>query len=80
MGNGHELGGKYREDPINSHKDAGRSRGLEAKKHSRDGASWTPTESRIRDGLMKQFCKLGEGSSGNSAEYCANYDLIDWSK
>lgn len=47
------------------------------RKLARDGTSWTPTEQRTRDRLMKQFTKL-EGASGNSEAYRTNFDLIDW--
>lgn len=39
----------------------------------------TPTEKHRKDVLMRQFVK-GDGVKGNSPEYLANYDLIDWSK
>jgi hypothetical protein len=54
------------------------------RKEARDGTSWTPTEQRKRDKLMKQFSKYGrkgyEVSSGTSKAYRDNFDLIDWSK
>jgi hypothetical protein len=37
-----------------------------AKKGRYDGG-YTPTEQRIKDGLMKQFCKLPEGSQNTAA-------------
>jgi hypothetical protein len=39
----------------------------------------TPTEKHQKDILMRQFIK-GDGAKGNSKEYQANYDKIDWSK
>jgi hypothetical protein len=60
---GFELGGKYSQDPIGS-----QGKSLSQRKHRLDGPSWTPTESRQREQLMKQFCKL-EGQSGNSSAY-----------
>jgi hypothetical protein len=46
------------------------------RKEGRD-AGLTPTEKRRKDILMRQFVK-GDGAKGNSPEYKANYDLIDW--
>lgn len=54
------------------------------RKLAKDGNTWTPTEQRKRDKALKQFCKFGRKgvgvSSGNSEEYKAGYDAIDWSK
>lgn len=44
-----------------------------------DGASWTPTEKRRKDRLMKQFCK-GDGPRGNSDAYRDAWDRIWGSK
>lgn len=59
------------------------TRAATIRKSARDGG-FTPTEQRKKNQLMKQFSKYGrkgyEVSSGNSPEYRANYDLIDWSK
>lgn len=50
---------------------------------AKDGA-FTPTEKLKKDRLMRQFMRTGrkgaQVSSGNSPEYMANYDLIDWGK
>jgi hypothetical protein len=54
-------------------------KGMGQKKRADDGPSWTPTESRRRDQLMRQFVK-GDGPKGNSAEYRSNFDLIEWGK
>jgi hypothetical protein len=40
-----------------------------------DGASWTPTERRQKDRLMKQFTKL-EGQAGNSDAFREGWDRI----
>jgi len=65
-------------DPIGS--EAPRGKSLEKRMGRYDGG-FTPSEQRLKNQLMKQFMKLGgEGPGGNSAEYRANYDLIDWSK
>lgn len=78
-----EVGGKYREDPIGSVGPRGKS--LEQRKHKLDGPSWTPTERVIKDKLMRQFMKLGEGCLGNSAsfresplwcEVCGNFPKV----
>lgn len=60
---GFELEGKYSQNPIGSE-----GKSLSQRKAYRDGRSWTPTESRKREQLLKQFCKL-EGQSGNSEAY-----------
>lgn len=55
---------------------------LSQKKRARDGKTWTPTEARKRDKMLKQFCKKrkGVGMSDASDAYRAGYDAIDWSK
>ena len=56
-------------------------RGKDASKRmGRYAGSFTPSEQRLKDKLMKQFTRFGEGVGGNSAAYRANYDAIDWSK
>ena len=55
-------------DPVGSGNPRGKARSQ--RKHRND-PGWTPTESRKRDNLMKQFCKL-EGPSGNSEAYQAS--------
>lgn len=52
-------------------------RSASMRKLARDGKTWTPTEKRTRDRLMKQFCRL-ESGGGNSEEYRRRFDLIDW--
>lgn len=49
------------------------------RKRGKDGKPFTPTEQRKRDQLMRQFLHR-DGQQGNSPEYIANYDAIDWSK
>jgi|ERR1700755_2094896 len=56
MTRGFELEGRYREDPIGSE-----GKSLSRRKHRLDGTSYTPTEQRTKDGLMRQFCKQVEG-------------------
>ncbi len=58
--------GRLDGDPVGSEKARGKNR--ERRKGRFDGKSWTATESRMRDQLMKQFCRL-EGPSGNSEAY-----------
>lgn len=58
-------------------------RSASMRKLAKDGKSWTPTESRKRDRMLKQFCKKGRKGvaySGNSEAYKAGWDAIDWSK
>jgi hypothetical protein len=64
-------------DPIGS--EAPRGKSLEKRMGRYDG-SFTPSEQRLKDQLMKQFTRFGEGVGGNTAAYRAGYDLIDWSK
>ena len=66
MKRGHEIGGKYREDPIGS--DVPRGKSTERRKHRNDGPSWTPTESRIKNQLMRQFMRNPEGTAHASSE------------
>lgn len=54
-------------DPINSEAKRGKAT---SRQKGRFDSGWTPTESRKRDILMKQFTRL-EGASGNSAAYVA---------
>lgn len=42
-----------------------------AQRKGRYDGSWTPTEARTRERLMKQFTRL-EGPSGNSPAYVAS--------
>jgi hypothetical protein len=63
-------------DPIGS--DAPRGKSCEKRMGRYDGG-FTPSEQRLKNQLMRQFTRLGEGPGGNSAEYRANYDAIDWS-
>lgn len=52
------------------------------RKLGKDGTSWTPTEQRKRNQLLRQFTRTGrkggEVSSGNSEAYREGYDAIDW--
>lgn len=58
--------GRIDGDPVGAEMPRGKD--CSQRKSARDGASWTPTESRKRDTLMKQFCRL-DGPSGNSEAY-----------
>jgi hypothetical protein len=57
-------------------------RSASMRKLGKDGTTWTATERRKKDILMRQFCRTGrkgvEVASGNSEAYRANYDGIDW--
>lgn len=65
MKRGFELGGRFRENPIGSE-----GKSVSQRKAARDGKTWTPTESRLRDKLMRQFVKgTLDGTKGNSAAY-----------
>ncbi len=67
-----EAGGKFREDPINSNVPRGKNR--EQRKHRNDGPSWTPTEQHIKNNLMQQFRRTGEGPGGNTQAFKDNYE------
>jgi hypothetical protein len=70
--------GRIDGDPLGSERPRGKN--CEQRKSGRDGPSWTPTERRIKDQLMRQFMRTGEGPGGVSDLFRANYDAIDWSK
>lgn len=72
MSRGHEIGGKYREDPVGSEAPRGKNR--EQRKHRNDGPSWTPTEQHIKNNLMRQFMRTGEGPGAPSRAFRDNYD------
>jgi hypothetical protein len=66
-------------NPIGSEKPRGKDRSQ--RKHREDGKTWTGTEQRLKNKLMRQFMRTGEGGgAGVSAQFRDNYDLIDWSK
>lgn len=67
-----EAGGKFREDPIHSNLPRGKNR--ERRKHRNDGPTLTPTEQHIKNGLMNQFRRTGEGPGGNSQAFKDNYE------
>lgn len=67
MTKGHEIGGKNKEDPTGSVRPRGKSR--EKRAHRLDGPTLTPTEQHIKNGLMNQFRRTGEGPGGNSEAY-----------
>ena len=54
-------------NPVGS--DAPRGKDRSQRKHREDGKTWTGTEQRIKNGLMRQFMKTGEGPGGNSEAY-----------
>lgn len=60
--------GRLNGDPPLSERPRGKSRSMQ--KSARDGKTWTPSESRKRDSLMRQFLKR-DGSQGNSEAYRA---------
>lgn len=58
-------------------------RNASMRKLAKDGKTWTPTERLKRNRMLKQFCKRGRKGvalTGNSPEYLANYDAIDWGR
>lgn len=63
-------------DPVGSESEKSLSQ-----RRGRYDPGWTPTESRMRDQLMRQFTRTGgEGTCGNSEAYRRGYDAIDWSR
>lgn len=47
------------------------------RRSGKDGASFTPTEKRKKDRLMRQFLKGSQdGPRGASPEYCSGYDRM----
>lgn len=63
-------------DPNFSHPledSKGGVRSPQMRKLARDGKTWTPTEQRLRDKLMKQFCHL-EGAAGATEAYRRGWD------
>ncbi len=54
---------------------AGKVRSASMRKLAHDGTSWTPTESRKRDQLMRQFVK-GDGPRGNTDAYREAWERI----
>lgn len=70
MRKGWDVGGRFREDPINSHEPRGKNR--EERRHRND-PGLTPTETHIKQNLMRQFMKNPEGGgTGNSGAYRAS--------
>ncbi len=65
MKKGFGVGEKYSADPIGSDKPRGKNR--ERRKHKLDGPTLTPTESHIKNNLMRQFMKNAEGSVNSEA-------------
>jgi hypothetical protein len=53
-------------DPVGSDKPKGKSN---AKRMGRYDGSFTPTEQRKKNKLMRQFMRTGEGGGGNSDAY-----------
>lgn len=56
------------------------ARSLGQRKLAKDGTTWTPTEARTRDRLLRQFQRTGRKgsnvSSGASQEYRDGWDRI----
>jgi hypothetical protein len=67
--------GRLDGDPVGAEAPRGKNR--EQRKSARDGKTWTPTEQRKRDTLMRQFLRL-DGPKGSSEDFRRNYDAIDW--
>jgi hypothetical protein len=59
---GYGVGEKFSQDPVGSDESRGKNR--ERRKHKLDGPTLTPTESHIKNSLMRQFMKNPEGSEG----------------
>lgn len=51
-------------DPVGSERPRGKDR---SERRGRFDPGWTPTETKIRDACMKQFCKMPEGSPNTEA-------------
>lgn len=66
MRKGWGVGQRYAEDPIGS--DAPRGKNREERRHRND-PGLTPTEQHIKNRLMNQFRRTGEGPGGNSEAY-----------
>lgn len=64
---GRKRRGRIDGDPPLSEYRRGKARSMQ--KSARDGTTWTPTESRKRDQLMRQFMKHADGTGGNSEAY-----------
>lgn len=64
------TGEKHRKNGDPSNLKRKNTKSAHARKGRFDG-SWTPTEARTRERLMKQFTRL-EGPSGNSPAYVAS--------
>lgn len=65
-------------DPVGSEAPRGKDC---SKRMGRYDGSFTPTEQRLKNQLMRQFMRTGgEGVGGNSEAYRLGYDAIDWSK
>jgi len=66
--------------PLDQRTRGKETRSASLRKLAHDGPSWTPSEKRKRDRLLKQFSARAKGYAvGLSAEYRNNYDSIDWS-
>ncbi len=66
MKKGWGVGQRYSQDPIGS--DAPRGKNREKRKHRND-PGLTPTEQHIKNNLMNQFRRTGEGPGGHSEAY-----------
>ena len=67
---GYGYGSKYANDPIGS--DAPRGKNRELRKHAMDGNTMTPTESHIKNNLMRQFMRNPEGTAQSNTEAYKN--------
>lgn len=51
------------------------------RKLGKDGPSYTPTEQRKKDRLMRQFSKRAKGYAVSISDaYRDGYDQVDWGK
>jgi len=62
-----EAGDNRREDPIGSEAPRGKDRSQ--RKHRNDGPSWTGSEQALKNRLMNQFRRTGEGPGAPSRAY-----------
>lgn len=65
--------------PLDERTRGGKVRSASMRKLAGDGKSWTPTEERKRNQLMRQFMKH-DVPLANSSEYQVGYDAIDWGR
>jgi hypothetical protein len=64
-------------DPIGAEKPRGKAA---SRRKGRYDGGFTPSETRLKNQLMRQFLKHADGPGGNSEAYRRGYDAIDWSR